>query len=178
MKQREKLEVFRVRLNEQLKGRNNTEFAAAIGMSRITVGLYLNGERTPDANTLKRICERCGVSANYLLGLSDTGEIDDIKGSAQNYTGLTEGALDRITRALDEQNRNTLSSLICGNGFLDFIRLVQDAIDAVVKVNQAPDAFSEGWDSLDQDRAIGAATVSLTRLITTIASAAVSGREQ
>ena len=45
------------------------EFAEKLGMSRATVGFYCNGDRIPDALGIKTIAEKCGVSADWLLGL-------------------------------------------------------------------------------------------------------------
>ena len=52
-------------------GRSQAEYAKFLGISRATVGFYENGERVPDANVLKKICEACEVTADYLLGLSN-----------------------------------------------------------------------------------------------------------
>lgn len=65
-----RLPVLRERLNELLGGMSSTEFAKKIGLSRQTVGFYLNGDRIPDSETLLQICEKCGVSADWLLGLA------------------------------------------------------------------------------------------------------------
>ena len=62
---------FRARLRELQGDRSNVEFAAFLGMSRQTIGFYLNGDRIPDILALRQIAERCNVSADWLLGLSD-----------------------------------------------------------------------------------------------------------
>lgn len=48
-----------------------TEFSESIGISRQSVGFYLNGNRQPSAEHIKKICESLNVSADWLLGLSD-----------------------------------------------------------------------------------------------------------
>lgn len=100
MKQSEKreprLKVFSERFELLRKERNlsNTDFAKFLGMSRQTVGFYLNGERVPDALTLIKIAEKCNVSADWLLGLSDvTTTTGDIK-QACNLTGLSQEAVE------------------------------------------------------------------------------------
>ena len=56
-----------------LRGDQSQEaFAQFLGISRPTVGFYESGARIPDALTLRRIAERCMVSTDYLLGLTDT----------------------------------------------------------------------------------------------------------
>lgn len=63
--------VFSERLRELQGDRSSVEFAAFLGMSRQTIGFYLNGDRIPDILALRQIAERCNVSADWLLGLSD-----------------------------------------------------------------------------------------------------------
>ena len=63
--------VFSERLRELCGDRSSVEFAAFLGLSRPTVNFYLNGDRIPDILALRQIAERCSVSADWLLGLSD-----------------------------------------------------------------------------------------------------------
>ena len=65
--------IFAERLNELLKewGGSQICFAVYVGISRQTLGFYLRGERQPNIEALKKICECCEVSADWLIGLSD-----------------------------------------------------------------------------------------------------------
>ena len=56
------------------KDMSQAQFAEFLGISRQTVGFYESGERTPNADFLRVICERCHVSADWLLGLSENKE--------------------------------------------------------------------------------------------------------
>lgn len=78
----------------KLRGeRDNTEFGKFLGISRQTVGFYYNGDRIPDAQGIKQIAEKCGVSADWLLDLTDV-EIPDINiRYISGYTGLSESAI-------------------------------------------------------------------------------------
>ena len=67
----DRLPIFTERFRELQGERSNTEFADFLGISRQTVGFYFNGDRVPDALTLVKISQRCGVSADWLLGLSN-----------------------------------------------------------------------------------------------------------
>lgn len=74
------------------------EFAERLGVSRQTLGHWLNGERAPDADNLKDICDTMGVTVDWLLG-KDPLE----KQSADNelrfvceYTGLSEKAISLL----------------------------------------------------------------------------------
>lgn len=70
------------------------EFADKLGMSRATVGFYSSGQRIPDALGIKTIAEKCGVSADWLLGLSESQSTDANVQQVHNYTGLSDCAVD------------------------------------------------------------------------------------
>lgn len=72
------------------------EFADKLGMSRATVGFYSAGQRIPDAQGIKIIAEKCGVSADWLLGLSRVQSRDGELKQVCNYTGLSEDAIKNI----------------------------------------------------------------------------------
>lgn len=52
------------------QGLTQTELASKLGVSRSTIGMYENGEREPDFETLGAIAEFFGVDMNFLLGSS------------------------------------------------------------------------------------------------------------
>lgn len=64
---------FKERLNETLKEKNLSQNALAqkIFMSQGVVNNYCTGKREPSLDVLISICKELGVSADYLLGLSD-----------------------------------------------------------------------------------------------------------
>lgn len=64
-----KLLIFAERLAELKGDMSVPEFAEKIGVARQTAGFYLKGDRAPDSEMLCQICQRCGVSADWLLGL-------------------------------------------------------------------------------------------------------------
>lgn len=124
MKQSEKkprLKVFQKRFELLRKehGSNNTDFAEFLKMSRQTVGFYLNGDRVPDALNLIKIAEKCNVSADWLLGLSDVKNSDmDIRVICEK-TGLSEKAVSIISRELNSSQSSDYDSL--ADIFSDFI---------------------------------------------------------
>lgn len=88
--------IFKERL-ETLKGdMSNTEFASFLGMSRQTVGFYLNGERIPDILGLRQIAEKCNVSADWLIDLSGTPERDAELQQVCQYTGLSGESVQAV----------------------------------------------------------------------------------
>ena len=101
MKQKEpRLQIFVERLRELQGEKTNTEFAAHLGISRQTVGFYLNGDRIPDALVLRQIAERCSVSADWLLGLSDIKGIYENEQTAASLK-LPESFVQKVCFVLD-----------------------------------------------------------------------------
>ena len=96
MEQNNRFPIFRERLEalrKEMGVTSNTEFAKTLGISRQTLGFYLNGDRIPDCETLAQICKRCNRSANWLLGLSrDTS----IESPAVDKLGLSPGAVAQL----------------------------------------------------------------------------------
>lgn len=102
MKQDERrFPIFADRFRELQGNRSNTEFAAFLEMSRQTVGFYLNGDRIPDALNLRQICKKCNVSADWLIGLTDTRTLDIKLKAVTRYTGLSEKAIEAIRQLND-----------------------------------------------------------------------------
>lgn len=93
-----KLPNFRKRLNQLLVESGNTivAFADFLGVSRQSLGYYLNGERIPDILIFKQICERCKVSADWLLGLSDVKTPDAGIQAICKSTGLSEKTISQF----------------------------------------------------------------------------------
>lgn len=94
----------RFELLRQERSSNNTEFAEFLEMSRQTVGFYLNGDRVPDALNLIKIAEKCNVSTDWLLGLSETRSTDIDVQQICKKTGLSEKAAD-VLLALGEEKQ-------------------------------------------------------------------------
>lgn len=87
--------IFRERFRELQGDMSNTEFAEFLGISRQTVGFYCNGERIPDALGVRAIAEKCNVSADWLLGLSNYPNYDD-RGITAEELGMTGEAAQSI----------------------------------------------------------------------------------
>lgn len=61
---------FLSRLDECRKGMSVSAFARHLGLNQKTVDLYIKGERKPSAELIIAVCSKCGVSADWLLGLT------------------------------------------------------------------------------------------------------------
>lgn len=57
---------------KDLQGENSVSaFARFLEMPQKTVDTYINGQRKPSVEFIMRVCSKCHVSADWLLGLSE-----------------------------------------------------------------------------------------------------------
>jgi transcriptional regulator with XRE-family HTH domain len=99
-KKEKRLPVLGKRLN-QLRGEmSQAEFAKKVGVAAATIGYYENSDRLPDAEMLRKICEACNVSCDYLLGITDTKKLED--SDIPRKTGLAPEAVE-VLKLLAEQ---------------------------------------------------------------------------
>ena len=98
------------------------EFADKLGMSRATVGFYAAGKRIPDALGVKTIAEKWNVSADWLLGLSETKEICGDVNLVCNYTQLNADAIETIKgECYYQSSRIALNFILSNESFLENI---------------------------------------------------------
>ena len=98
------------------------EFADKLGMSRATVGFYAAGKRIPDALGVKTIAEKCNVSTDWLLGLSETKEICGDVNLVCNYTQLNADAIETIKgECYYQSSRIALNFILSNESFLENI---------------------------------------------------------
>ena len=129
------------------------EFADKLGMSRATVGFYSAGKRIPDAWGIKTIAEKCGVSADWLLGLSDTKTTDGELKQVCNYTGLSE---DTVTLLHIYPNMHRLASSFIARFFEDVvtgdsITMICDYLEKSAHAGAVDDAISRAEFDSSED---------------------------
>ena len=91
---------FQKRLNELFResGKTREVFAKDIAeVSRQSLYDYLNGKCVPDGNTIYRICQKCNVSADWLLGLSDVKTIEENFQTACKTLNISEQTARNIS---------------------------------------------------------------------------------
>lgn len=98
----------RLRRLRENSGLSQTQLANELGVSRGSISFYENCDRTPDIMFLCRVSLYYGVSADWLLGLSDKKQ-NDI--SISEYTGLTESSIEAI-RKLDKEALDGLNAFL------------------------------------------------------------------
>lgn len=91
-------EIFSLRLKTLRGDKSQDEVAKGIGISRGALSYYESGERKPDINILYSLSKYYGVSADYLIGLSDTPSLSpEIKGLCDEI-GLSDKLLEYLKR--------------------------------------------------------------------------------
>lgn len=65
--------LFAIRLTKYIEsiGLSKRKFAEKIGVSAMSVSDWTTGKIQPNAESIYNICLKCGLSADYLLGLTD-----------------------------------------------------------------------------------------------------------
>ena len=92
------VEVFGKRLKELRKANGYTieQFAEAGGISKSTVGYYENNNRMPDIEILSRIADVLNVSADYLIGKTNTTATKGKTKTVCDFTGLSDTAVEYL----------------------------------------------------------------------------------
>ena len=91
-----RLSIFTLRFRELVGTRSITDFSNEYGLKRPTMGQFFSGERVPGAPMLREICEKTGVSADWLLGLSDVKRPDANIKAVCEYTGLSQATVELL----------------------------------------------------------------------------------
>lgn len=86
------------RINSALaeKDIKQKELAKKIGVNDNVISYWCSGSRTPNTQQIIQICNVLGVSADYLLGLSDVATNDKDLQYICDYTGLDEKAIQKL----------------------------------------------------------------------------------
>ena len=116
-----------------------TQFAKLLEMNRQSVDRYYNGERRPDAPALAQICEKTGVSADWLLARTDVRSPSADIMNAVNTLGLSEDAIKAI---MDPDGigkcKDALSHLLVQEQFLSLLMQYEDYLFLAEIVNNDP----------------------------------------
>ncbi len=139
-----RLPIFTKRFRELQGERTNTEFADFLGISRQTVGFYCNGDRIPDAVVLRQIADKCEVSVDWLLGLSNEQTVEAEVRQICNYTGLSEKTIERLHRlkCSEEDPKpaiELIDNLVASGAILNYADYAWRAALADIQSAKAPD---------------------------------------
>ena len=89
---------FLERLDVCRNGRSVSAFARFLGINQKTLDLYVKGERKPSVDLIIAVCTKCGRSADWLLGLSSLGDLEQMDWRARALAAETK--MERVNRAL------------------------------------------------------------------------------
>jgi len=92
--------IFATKLRELMKKNKTTqkELSEAIGTTRQAISQYADGSVQPNVEKLYKITLFFGVSADYLLGLSEVESPDVTDKEIAKRLGLTDKAIKSLTR--------------------------------------------------------------------------------
>ncbi len=94
-----RLPIFYKRFHDLTDSRGGVTAVSEItGISRPTITFWYNGQRTPDAENLGVLSRTLGVSADWLLGLSneDNSTNDEKLRMVSEYVGLSNSAVSEL----------------------------------------------------------------------------------
>ena len=82
---------------------NQRKVAADLNISQALLSHYETGAREPGLDFVCRACKYYGVSADYLLGLSDSpAGIDGVVGTLSGLTAELEALTNHVRESLEE----------------------------------------------------------------------------
>ena len=101
------LTKFAERLRERRGSRTQFEMAAYLGVSQGAYGYWETGARQPKLDLLVHICKKLNVSADWILGLSDSLPQPDLSigeklAMLKAQSEQTRANMERIDRELAE----------------------------------------------------------------------------
>ena len=114
----ERLKQLRIK-----NGLKQQELADMFGLSSGTISFYESEQRKPDIDFIVAIAKYFDVSTDYLLGL--TNAIDKENIDISKVTGLNDFSLTILEQSLKETN-NAAAEVICGGDFLRLVNLIND----------------------------------------------------
>ena len=104
-------QVFGKRLKELRKEHGYTieQFADMVGISKSTLGYYENDKRMPDIEILARIANVLNVSADYLIGRTNTTAQKGKMKTVCEFTGLSDSAAEILAQLVKDKDYEKLS---------------------------------------------------------------------
>mgnify|MGYP002536476743 FL=1 len=104
-------QVFGKRLKELRKEHGCTieQFADMVSISKSTLGYYENDKRMPDIEILARISNVLNVSADYLIGRTNTTVRKGKLKTVCDFTGLSDQAAEYLSELVENRDYAKLS---------------------------------------------------------------------
>lgn len=141
-----RLPVFQERFNELRGDISQDKFAKKVGVSKATVGFYENGSRLPDIAKLREIATKCGVSADWLLGLTNIKAPNADAQAVESKTGLSGRAIAILERH-KEYKDGLLQQGIDSYEITDFINAMLETPEFHTFIEDIATTLAMGWHS-------------------------------
>lgn len=114
------------------RGTTITALSKALGISRQAVSQYTDGTGQPNVDKLVMIADYFGVSADYLIGLSDIPTRNETIRGIHEKTGLWEDAVSSLMVDHDVEDCETADFI----SFLTINGHISDLVKAVKRKNE------------------------------------------
>lgn len=103
----------RLKILRLKKGLTQPQLAEDVGLSKSTIGMYEQGRREPDLETLEVLADYFNVDADYLMGRSDKVTVlpERLVYENQQTSADLRYVLDKMKHATDEQQK-TIRKLV------------------------------------------------------------------
>lgn len=105
--------------------------AAALGVKRQVVGYWETGERPIKTEMLAEIAARYGVSADYLLGLSEASTTEPELKAVCDFIGLSEDAVKALQRITRSRAAGSEEMITVNDYIAQALPRVLDALDLI-----------------------------------------------
>jgi transcriptional regulator with XRE-family HTH domain len=137
-----------------IKTTQQKELAEKLNITDNTVSFWCRGKRTPNSEQLIQIAKILGVSADFLLGLSDAPTSDKDLQFISDFTGLSINAIKKLPKITEKflklfNTQYLIDDLLTGNYLYDIINcfneyvIVKNKNENIIKevvniINQTP----------------------------------------
>lgn len=141
MEQNKYNDILPTRIRELIdeKGITQNAIATEVGITRQTISQYSDGSTIPNADKLAKLAQFFGVSADYLLGLTDAKTNDKDAQAVCDYTGLSSKSVEILhheknagMRRMQSRATDSLNILIENRSLMansDFLSLFLNYMD-------------------------------------------------
>ncbi|MCL2189242.1 MAG: helix-turn-helix transcriptional regulator [Defluviitaleaceae bacterium] len=149
-------DILNARLRELLDadGVRTEEVADAVGIGSSAVRSWCTGYARPDIDKIPAICRFFGVSADWLLGISDTKSVDIEMRDICEKTGLSENALFNLMRYNENRNADGYPNSPASAGAEEkmwFINHIIDNTDFINTIANNANLYVNIRDAIDNN---------------------------
>lgn len=124
------------------KGLTQAQLAETTQIQRVTIAKYEIGERAPSIDNLLSFVDFFGVSADYLLGLSEAENRNADKAKAAEYLGLSDKAVENLALKSNIPIYQTvLNEILENNKLLEYFDSLTEFTDETMSYRAEHDIF-------------------------------------